>query len=103
MKDLIIPSEAVIDADALRNAIEGVEGNNKQNGGDWSEWDDAAHVEEVYEVELCDVGKAVVQRAIESDGVTLAADLRAVHITVWGVEFSGGWWCRESVESKDDE
>lgn len=103
MTNLVISGEAVIDVDALRNAVEGVEGNNKQNGGNWSDWDDAAHVGEVYEVELCDIGKSVVQRAIESNGVTLAADLRAVHLAVWGVEFSGGWWCRESEVSKDDE
>lgn len=88
-----------IDADALRSAVEGVEGNNKQNGGSWNEWDDAAHVSEVYEIELCEEGKTVIERAIKSNGATLAADLSAVHLAVWGVEFDGGWWCRENREA----
>ena len=37
---------------ALRQAIEGVEDNNRINDGRWSDWEDAQHVAETYGVEL---------------------------------------------------
>lgn len=79
---------------ALRAAIEAVEDNNNINDGSWSDWQDAAHIEETYEVEMCDEGKAVIERAIKSNGKSLVTDLPAVELAVWGQNFSGSFWDR---------
>lgn len=81
-----------INTDALRSAIEAVEDNNRINGGSWSSWDGASHVEEAYGVDLCREGKAVIQRAIETDGRSLLEDLPAVELAAWGQNFSGSFW-----------
>ena len=59
---------------ALRQAIEGVEDNNRINDGRWSDWEDAQHVAETYGVELCGEGAKVIERAIASNGESLVED-----------------------------
>ena len=79
---------------ALRQAIEGVEDNNRINDGHWSDWDDAQHIEETYGVDLCEEGAQVIERAIASNGASLAEDLPAVELAVWGQNFAGSFWDR---------
>lgn len=85
---------AEINATALRAAIEGVEDNNRINDAAWSDFDDAAHVAETYDAELCATGSAIIDRAIASNGQSLATDLPAVERAVWGQNFSGSFWDR---------
>ena len=79
---------------ALRQAIEGVEDNNRINDGSWSDWEDARHVAETYGVELCSEGAQVIERAIASNGASLAEDLPAVELAVQGQNFAGSFWDR---------
>lgn len=79
---------------ALRQAIEGVEDNNRINDGRWSDWEDAQHVAEAYGVELCGEGAQVIERAIASNGASLVEDLPAVELAVWGQNFAGSFWSR---------
>lgn len=83
-----------LDAEALREAIEGVEDNNRINDASWSDWTDAAHVAEVYEVELCAEGVQIINRAIASNGESLKIDLPAAERAVWGQNFHGSFWDR---------
>lgn len=83
-----------IDAIALRAAIEGVEDNNRINSGSWSDWSDADHVGDTYGAELCQEGAQIIERAIASNGSSLALDLPAVERAVWGQNFSGSFWDR---------
>lgn len=81
---------------ALREAIEGVEDNNDINDGEWSDWQGVHDIEEVYGIEdLCDEGRKVLDRAIESNGESLKHDLPAVEIAVWGHNYSGSFWNRK--------
>ena len=84
-----------VDAKALQDAIIGVEDNNRVNGASWSDWDDSSHICEVYGVELVgDLEHAILNRAIESRGESLKADLPMVERLVWGQNFTGSWWNR---------
>jgi hypothetical protein len=85
MDDIRISED--IDTDALAQAIEAVLENNRYNGGKWSDWTNAEKVAEIYEIELCDDGLRVIERAIRSDGESLDADIKAV------TEATGhNWW-----------
>ena len=81
-----------IDDKALRQAIEAVEENNRINDGMWTGWDDAAHVAETYGIELDEQGEKIINRAIASNGESLAVDLPAVELAVWGQNFFGSFW-----------
>ena len=84
-----------VDAKALLAAVEGVEGNNRINGGSWADWDDASHICETYGIEgLGDLEHAILNRAIESRGESLRVDLPMVERLVWGQNFAGSWWDR---------
>ena len=83
-----------LNAEALRQAIYGVEDNNRINDGRWSDWEDAQHVAETYGVELCDEGAQVIDRAIASNGASLVEDLPAAELAVWGQNFAGSFWDR---------
>ena len=81
-----------IDYAALRKAIEAIEENNRINDGMWIGWDDAAHVAETYSIELDEQGAKIINRAIASNGESLAVDLPAVELAVWGQNFFGSFW-----------
>jgi len=83
----------------FREIIEAIENNNEINAGAWSDWEDIAHVEEVYG-ELVDPdityieASAIIERAIKSKGASLAKDLAEIQCRVEGQNFAGSWWCR---------
>lgn len=79
---------------SLRFAIEAVEDNNKINDGAWANWDDAEHVCDVYGIELDAESSAVINRAIQSNGTSLAADMQAVELSMFGQNFAGSFWDR---------
>lgn len=83
----------------FRAIIEGVEDNIRVNDGSWSDWGDAQDVIEVYgplEDEDIDEAEAVkvINLAIETDGGSLAEDLRNIQLRVMGQNFAGSWWNR---------
>lgn len=84
--------EANINYAALREAIEAIEENNSSNDGMWLEWDDAAQVAETYSIEFDEQGAKIINRAIASNGESLAVDLPAVELAVWGQNFFGSFW-----------
>lgn len=92
---------ADINVEALRTAVEGVEDNNRINGGRWSDWDSAAAVADLYDAPLCPQGQAVIVRAIESDGESLGEDLAAVEVAVHGCTFIGSFLSSFLVGSRD--
>lgn len=82
-------------ADLLRKAVEGVENNNDINNAEWSDWDWSGDIMKIYcdgETD-CDV-QSVLDRAIETNGKSLAEDLKAIQLAVCGQNFSGSWWNR---------
>ena len=82
-----------VDDEALRAAIERIEDNIRANAASWSDWDDASHICEVYDIEgLGDLECAILNRAIESRGKSLNTDLPMVERLVWGQNFAGSWW-----------
>ena len=89
-----------IDDKALRQAIEAVEENNRINDGMWTGWDDAAHVAETYSIELDEQCAKIINRAIASNGESLAVDLPAVERAVWGQNFFGSFWNRTASKSE---
>lgn len=89
-----------IDDKALRQAIEAVEENNRINEGMWLEWDDAAHVAETYGIDLDEHGAKIVNRAIASNGESLAVDLPVVERAVCGQNFFGSFWNRTASKSE---
>jgi len=76
----------------LKQAVIAVQENNILNDGAWSDWSDAHHIAETYEIALDESAVRVIQRAIDSDGVTLDADLSAAELAEWGQNFSPSWW-----------
>jgi hypothetical protein len=83
----------------FRGLVEGIEDNNEINGAAWSDWTDLSSVEEVYgDLSDEDISReqaaGVIDRAISSNGATLADDLRALQIQIFGQEFAGSWWNR---------
>ena len=91
--------EANINYAALRQAIEAVEENNRINDSTWLAWDDAAHVAETYGIELDEQGAKIINRAIASNGESLAVDLPAVELAVWGQNFFGSFWTMQGKTS----
>src|SRR5690554_3235364 len=84
-----------IDSDALRSAIEAAEENSRINDAAWSDWTDAQHILDTYGISAdCAEARAVLDRAIRSNGASLAKDLPAVELAVWGKNFSGSFWDR---------
>ena len=83
-----------LNAEALRQAIDGVEDNSHINDGRWSDWDNARHVAETYGVELCEEGVQIIERAIANSGKSLKIDLPAAELAVWGQNFAGSFWDR---------
>ncbi|MCO5110020.1 MAG: hypothetical protein M9929_04135 [Burkholderiaceae bacterium] len=84
----------------FRQIVEGIEDNNRINGASWSNWGDATDAIELYgplEDEDVDSGEAieVIDRAIASNGSSLADDLRRIEVRVKGQNFAGSWWNRE--------
>lgn len=90
-----------IDDDSLRAAVEAVEENNAFNDSRWSVWDDASHICHTYNLELGAFERAVLDRAIASDGESLKTDLPLVERVVWGQNFSGSWWNRARAALAD--
>ncbi len=84
-----------IDTDALKQAVQSVEDNNRTNEASWSDWDDARHVAEAYGLELDAEGAQIIDRAIATNGASLVDDLPAVELAVWGQSFADSFWCRE--------
>ena len=66
------------------DAVDFVEENNKLNGGSWDEWEDAKHVELHFNIELCECGKWLINRAIFTNGATVDDDLLAVEKAIFG-------------------
>ena len=91
-EEIMITISENIDDKALRQAIEAVEENNSINDGMWIGWDDASHVAETYGIELDEQGAKIINRAIASNGESLAVDLPAVERAVWGQNFFGSFW-----------
>ena len=91
--------KANINYAALREAIEAIEENNSINDSTWLAWDDAAHVAETYSIELDEQGAKIINRAIASNGESLAVDLPAVELAVWGQNFFGSFWTMQGKTS----
>lgn len=53
-----------------------------------------ASIGDTYGAELCPEGAQIIERAIASNGSSLALDLPAVERAVWGQNFSGSFWDR---------
>ena len=84
-----------INETALRSAIEGVEDNNRINGAQWSDWQGADDVGEVYGIDFgTGDTRELIQRAIDTNGASLTKDLPVVGRVVWGQNFQGSFWDR---------
>lgn len=71
----------------LKDAVLAVDENRKINAGAWSSWKDAFDI-----LEACDLPydadvAAILTRAIQSDGKSLPADLRAAELAELGQHF----------------
>lgn len=91
----------------LRSLIEAVEDNNRINEGQWSSWGDASDIVGTYNPDGILVGDGwanfededvsaeeaaeILNRAIASNGSSLAADLGQLAVRVWG-EGVGCWY-----------
>lgn len=81
--------------DLLKLAIDGAENNNEINNANWADWDCTQDLLNVYtDGKGCEWIHHILDRAIESDGATLAEDLPRVERIVWGQNFSGSFWDR---------
>lgn len=69
--------------EALKLACEAVEDNNRSNDAQWSDWQHVMDIKEVYGFDVCEYGEQVLERAIESNGASVEADLEAAHQKVW--------------------
>lgn len=88
-----------MNSDALRDVIEGMLGNHGRGG--WSAWSSALDAAEVYNDTLCDQGVYVVNRAIQSHGVSLIDDLPKVSAAVWG--HSGDTWLTDLAREIEED
>lgn len=80
----------------LRQIIELVENNNEINGTSWNGWDDAGDImyayvdssDDSYDNYYCSEGRAceILDRAIESNGKSLAEDIPKLRDEIWGAE-----------------
>lgn len=85
---------------SFRQIVEGVEDNNSINDGRWADWSDADHILETYgpmrDEDVSEQRAAdVLNRAIATDGRSLALDLAKIQREVKGQNYSGSWWNRE--------
>lgn len=84
-----------IDDDLLYHCVTAVECNNAQIRGAWTDWNDAFDILEVYGDGKDDKWvRLILDRAIESDGDTLAQDLGRVCDVVWGEDYPSSFWRR---------
>ena len=60
---------------AIKELVEAVEENNEINDASWTDWKDAQDIAEAYSVAIDDDEAELLQRAIETDGASLATDL----------------------------
>lgn len=85
----------------FKTIVEGVEDNNSINNARWSDWSDASDIFDVYgpladeDISL-ERATAVLDRAIASDGLSLAHDLAKIQLEVQGNNFAGSWWYRDN-------
>ena len=74
---------------SLKTLVLAVEENNVFNDAKWSDWSDAGHIAETYEeTDISDEEAQILNRAIESNGLTIEADMSAAHKVEHGVEFN---------------
>lgn len=73
--------------ESLKHAVLAVEENNHINNGKWTDWEDAHAILETYGISQDDDVRAVLQKAIESNGYSLPADLRAAELIECGQNF----------------
>jgi hypothetical protein len=87
------------DPGVLRQVIEGIEDNNKINGGGWRDWSyDPTEAFNIYADGECDEQSLlIVERAINSQGDSLKWDLPLVERVVYGQNFSGSFWDRSEA------
>lgn len=78
----------------LKEAILAVEENNKLNDAKWSDWPFATDIGEVYGIELDQEDIAILQRAIESEGASIQADMEAAELEEYGQNFSPAWYAK---------
>ena len=79
-----------MNSDAFFDAVFAVQMNNKINDARWGDWTDAHHVSETYQIELCECGELLLNKAIASNGATIDADMKAVELAVFGQNFERG-------------
>lgn len=77
------------DMENLIEAVKAVNENNEMNGARWADWSGADHVAEVYGIELRDDEAEIIDRAIETDGASLLADLMRAERIEYGQNFFG--------------
>lgn len=77
-----------MNSDAFFDAVFAVQMNNKMNGATWGDWTDAHDVSETYQIDLCEFGVHLINRAIASNGNTIDADVEAVKLAVFGQTFA---------------
>lgn len=77
--------------EALKSCVLAVEENNSLNRGSWNDWDDADSICKAYEIPTLSSDHAdIIDRAISSNGKSLAADLWAAEKKELGQNFGGG-------------
>lgn len=100
----------------LRRLIEAVEDNNRINDGAWTNWSDADAIVDIYDPAGVCAGNAwdrfededvtaeqaseILNRAIASNGASLADDLEALAVAVWG-EGVGCWYSDHAARYRD--
>ncbi|MGR2662467.1 hypothetical protein ACUXVY_12835 [Chromobacterium haemolyticum] len=78
----------------LKEAILAVEENNKLNDAKWSDWPFATDIGEVYGIELDKEDIAILERAIESEGASIQADMEAAEREEYGQNFAPAWYAK---------
>lgn len=94
MENIEITAE--INSDALEKAFEAMTDNVWINGAkkDFSDWEDAANVSTIYGIALDDQSAQIIDRMIASKGASLAIDMPAVELAVYGQNYAGSFWDR---------
>lgn len=52
----------------FEKAINAVEENNETNNGQWSDWDDANHIADTYEIDLDEEELGLIDEMIKNNG-----------------------------------
>ena len=82
----------IMNYDVLVTAVKAVEVNNKINGASWADWQDADHILETYEIDGADRDVVeILNRAIATNGQSLAEDLPKAERQVFGQNFFGSF------------